>query len=79
MAEFKKQEKSQKVIGVFPAGLPNLPRNRRALKRIVGKKHRTTATKVTGELNQQLNSPVSNETARRVLNKAGYHGRAAFR
>ena len=42
-------------------------------------KHQTTAAKVTGELNQHLNSSVSIETDCRELNKAGYHGRAAIR
>ena len=46
-------------------------RDRRALKRIVGRKHQTTAAKVTAKLNQHLNSPVSNTTIHRELNKAG--------
>ena len=36
-------------------------RDRRALKRIVGKKHRTTAAKVTAEFNQYLS--LSSQTA----------------
>ena len=50
-------------------------RDRRALKRIVGRKHRTTGAKVTAELNQHLNSPVSTRTS----NNARYHGRAAIK
>ena len=51
----------------------------RALKRITGRKHQTTAAKETAELNQYLNSLVSTKTFRRELNKAGYHGRATIR
>ena len=45
-----------------------------ALKRIVGRKHRSIAAKVTAELNQHLNNLVSTKIVRRELNKAGYHG-----
>ena len=44
-------------------------RYRRALKRIVSRKHRTTAAKFTAELNQHLNSPVSTKTVRLKLKK----------
>ena len=54
-------------------------KDRHALKRIVGRKHRTNAAKVTAELNQHLNSQVSNMPVRREINKAGSHGRAAIR
>ena len=54
-------------------------RDRRALKGIVGRKHVTTAAKVTAELNQHRNSQVTTETVRHDLNKAGYHGKAAIR
>ena len=54
-------------------------RNRHALVRTVGRKHRTTAAKVTTELYQHMNSQVSTKTVRCDLNKAGYHGRAAIR
>ena len=54
-------------------------RDRRALNRIVGRKHRTTTIKVTAGLNQHLNSSVSIRTVRRALNKAGYHTGAAIR
>ena len=50
---------------IIPAELPNIQRDRRAPKRIVEKKYRTTAANVTAELNQHLNSPVSTKTVRR--------------
>lgn len=53
-------------------------RDRRVLKRIVSKNHKTTAPKVTAELNQHLANPVSTKTVRRELHGAGYHGRAAI-
>ena len=56
------------AIGVIPAKLTD--RDQRALKRIVERKHRTTAAKVTAELNQHLNSPVSTKTVRCELNEA---------
>ena len=56
-----------------------IERERRALKHIVGRKHRTTAAKVTAELNQHLNIPVSTKTVRRELNKTGYHGKTAIK
>ena len=40
--------------------------------------HRTTAAKVTAELNQHSNSTVSTRTVRRELNKAEYHGIGAI-
>ena len=43
-------------------------RDRRALKRIVGRRHRTTAAKVTAHFNQHLDSPVSTKTVRRDKN-----------
>ena len=44
-------------------------RDRRALKRIVGRKHRIIGAKVTAGFNH-LNIPVSNKTIRRELSKA---------
>ena len=58
MTEFKKPEKTS-------------DRDRRLLKRIAGRKHRTTAAKVTDELNQHLNSSVSTKTVRCEFNKIG--------
>ena len=52
---------------------------RRTLKRIVGKKHRTTAAKATTDLDQHLNRSVSIKAVRRELNEAGYHGIANVR
>ena len=43
-------------------------RDRRSLKRIVGRKHQTTAAKVAAELNQSLNSPVSTKAVLCELN-----------
>ena len=57
-----------------------IDRDRRALKRIAGRKHRTATTKfATAELNQHLNSSVSTKTVRHELNRAGDHERAANR
>ena len=79
MTEFKKQGKtsSNRSNSGHISKLTN--RDRRALKRIVGGKHWSTAAKLTAELNKHLNSPVSIKTVRREFNTAGYHGKAAIR
>ena len=50
-------------------------RDRRALHRIVRGDHKTTAPKITAELNDHLERPVSSKTVRRELHKAGFYGR----
>nr|XP_021003059.2 uncharacterized protein LOC110282990 [Parasteatoda tepidariorum] len=49
-------------------------RDRRILKRIVMSKKKTTAAKVTSELNQHLDSPVSTIKVRRYLHKENIYG-----
>ena len=49
------------ATGVISAELTD--RDRRAIERIVGSKHRATAAKVTAGLNQHLNCPVSPKTS----------------
>jgi transposase len=53
-------------------------RDRRTLKRIVARKHKTTAAKVTAELNAHLSNTISTKTVRRELHKANIYGRAAI-
>jgi len=53
-------------------------RNRRTLKRIMSKNHRTAAARVTAKLNIHLEDPVSSQTVRRELHKSNIHGRAAI-
>lgn len=53
-------------------------RDRRTLKRIVARQHKTTAAKVTAELNTHLSNTVSTKTVRWELHKANIHGRAAI-
>ena len=53
-------------------------RDRRTLRRIVTKNKKTTAAKVTAELNVTLTNPVSTKTVRRELHKQGISGRAAI-
>lgn len=54
-------------------------RDRRTLIRNVQKEPKTTAPKITAMLNNSLINPVSTQTVRRELHKAGFHGRAAIR
>jgi transposase len=51
-------------------------RDRRTLRKIVLKNHRTAAAQVTAELNIHLEDPVSTKTVRRELRKSNTHGRA---
>ncbi|XP_076057808.1 uncharacterized protein LOC143035116 [Oratosquilla oratoria] len=53
--------------------------DRRTLNRIVRKDRKTTASKITAELNEHLQNPVSQKTVRRELRKFRFHGRAAIR
>jgi hypothetical protein len=53
-------------------------RDRRALRRIVSKNHRTIAAQVTGELNIHHEDPVSTKTVRRELHKSNIIGRASI-
>ncbi|XP_067141717.1 uncharacterized protein [Centruroides vittatus] len=52
--------------------------DRRSLKRIVTKNKKTTAAKVTAELNMELTNPVSTKTVQRELHEQGISGRAAI-
>ncbi|GBL73249.1 hypothetical protein AVEN_259947-1 [Araneus ventricosus] len=49
-------------------------RDRRSLRRIVTKHKKTTAAKVTAEMNVMLTNPVSTKTKRRELHKQGISG-----
>jgi len=53
-------------------------RDGRVLKRIVMSKKKTTAAKLTAELNQHLDSPVSTITVRRYLHKEDIYSRTAI-
>jgi len=53
-------------------------KDRRPLKRIVSKNHRTTAAEVTAELDSQIEDTDCIKTARRELHKSYIHGTAAF-
>ena len=69
MAELKKYTKTSRNRSNSGLTFNFFDRARSALRRSVERKHRTTAAKVTAELNQHLNSPVSVKTARRELIK----------
>ena len=79
IAEFKKRGKTSSHRSNSGRTSKVTGRNRSALKCIVRKYHRTTTTKVTTELNQHLNSPVSIKPFLRELNKIEFYGRAAVR
>ena len=54
-------------------------RDRRTRTRIVRKDHKNTALKITAELNDQPENPVSAKTVRKEMYKGGFHERAAIR
>jgi len=53
-------------------------RDRRTLKRIVTRQHKTTATKVTADLNTHLSNIILTKTVRRELHKGNIYERAAI-
>jgi anion-transporting ArsA/GET3 family ATPase len=53
-------------------------RDRRTLRRIVSKNHRSTAAQVTAKVNSHLEEPVSTKTVRRELHKSNVRSRAAI-
>ena len=54
-------------------------RDRGTLTRIGRKDHKNTAPKITAELNDHLEDPISSKTVRKELHKARFHVRAAIR
>ena len=54
-------------------------KDRRNLTRIVGKDHKNTVSKITAELNDHLENPISSKLVRKGLPKAEFHGRAEIR
>ena len=79
MTAFKKEGKTSSAKQNSGRKRKLSERNRRALNRIVRVDRKTTAPKITAELNEHLQNPVSTKTVRRELHKAGFHGRAAIR
>jgi hypothetical protein len=53
-------------------------RDRRTLRRIVSKNHKTTAARVTAELNIHLEGLLSTKIFRREFHKSNIHSRAAI-
>ena len=55
-----------------------ISRDRRELKSIVSKNHRTAAAKVKAELNVHLEEPVSTKRIRQEFHRSIIHGRSAI-
>lgn len=53
-------------------------RDRRVLKRLVARNHKTTLPQITSEMNTHLQNPVSMKTIQRELHAANIHGRVAI-
>ena len=53
--------------------------DRRYQNRVVKDNRKTTAVKITADLNGHLQNPVSIKTVRRELHRSGFYGRAAIR
>jgi hypothetical protein len=56
----------------------NGKRDRRTLRRIASKNHRSTAAQVTAELNIHLEDPVPIKTVQRGLHRSNMYGRASI-
>ena len=79
MTEFKKHGKTSSNWSNSGRKSKVTDKDRRTLKRTVGRNHQTTAAKVTAELIKYLNSPVSTKTVCRELYKDVYNGITAIR
>ncbi|XP_076062505.1 uncharacterized protein LOC143037830 [Oratosquilla oratoria] len=79
MTAFEREGKTSSAKHRSGRKLKLSERDRRTLNRIVRKDRKTTASKITAELNEHLQNTVSQKTVRRELHKFGFHGRAAIR
>ena len=79
MNAFKREGKTSSEKHKSGRKMKMSERARRTLKRIVREDRKTTAPKITAELNKHLQDPVSTKTVRRELHKSGFHGRAGIR
>ena len=79
MTAFEKEEKTASLKQNSRRKRKLSDRDRQTLLWIVRKDHENTAPKITAELNDHLENPVSSKGVRKKLHKAGFHGRAAIR
>ena len=79
MVVFEKEGKTSSLKQNLERKRKLSDRDCRTLTRIVRKDHKNTAPKMTAELNDHLEKPVSSKTVRRELHEAGFHGSAATR
>ena len=79
MTAFEKEGKTSHWSKNSGRKLKLSDKGRQTLKRIVRKDHKNKAPKITAELNDRFENPVSSKTVRRKLHKARFHGRAAIR
>ena len=79
MTAFKREGKTSSEMHKSGRKMKMSERARRTLNRIVREDRKTTAPKITAELNKHLQDPVSTKPVRRELHKSGFHGRAGIR
>ena len=79
MTAFEREGKTSSAKHRSGRKLKLSERDRRTLNGIVREDRKTTAPKITAELNEHLKNPVSTKTVRRELHKSGFYGRAAIR
>ena len=79
MTSFEKERKTSPLKHNSGRKRKLADRDRQALMRNVRKGHENTAPKITAELNDHLENPVSLKPISRELHKAVFHGRASIR
>ena len=78
MAAFEKERKTSSLKQNSGRKQKLSERNRRTLTQIVWMDHKNTASKITSELNDNIEKPVSSKTVRRERHKARFHRRACY-
>ena len=79
MATYEKEGKTSSAKHKLGRSSSLSERDRRTLNCIVRKDHKTTASKITAELNEHRERPVSTKTFRRELHKSGFYRKAAMK
>ena len=79
MTTFEKEGKTSSLKQTSGRKRKLSHRDCRTLRGIVRQDHKNTAPKMTAELNDHLENPISSKTVRKELHKAGFHRTAAIK
>ena len=78
MTAFEKEGKTSSLKQYSRRKQKLSDRDCQTLMQIVRKDHKNTALKITAELNDYLENPVSSKTVRRELHKIRFHGKVGY-